>query len=96
MQRWYGRPSRAANTRSTKAGPRATSHCDEYTPNPGDRLEPAQSTAAVDFMSGKEESGDILGRPHSFVQSSLRRFHVNLCHPKNSLATSFSQTSEQY
>ena len=50
-----------------------------------DRLEAAQSVAAVDDMSGEEESGDILGRPHSAVQTSLRRLHVNLDHPKNNV-----------
>ena len=47
-----------------------------------DRLETAQSVAAEDDMLGEEESGDILGRPHSSVQSCLRRLHVNLSHPK--------------
>ena len=41
-----------------------------------DRLETVQSVA-VDDMSGEEELGDILGRPHS-----SGRLHVNLCHPK--------------
>ncbi len=50
-----------------------------------DRQETAQSVAAVDDMSGEEESGDILGRPHSSVQSSLKRLHVNLGHPKNNV-----------
>ena len=34
---------------------------------------------------GEEESGDIFGRPHSSVQTSLRRLHVNLGHPKNNV-----------
>ena len=55
-----------------------------------DRLEAAQSVAAVDDMSGEEESGDILGRPHSAVQTSLRRLHVNLGHPENNVFISSS------
>ena len=47
-----------------------------------DRLETAQSVAAVDDMSGEEGSGHILGRPHSSVQTSLKRLHVNLGLPK--------------
>ena len=50
-----------------------------------DRLELAQSVAAVDDVSREEESGDILGRPHSSVQSSRRRLHVHLGHPKNNV-----------
>ena len=46
-----------------------------------DKLETAQSVAAVDDMSGEEESGDIFGGTHSSVQSSLRRLHVNLGQP---------------
>ena len=50
-----------------------------------DRLETAQSVAAVDDMSVEEESGDILGRPLSSVQSSRGRLHENLGHPKNNV-----------
>ena len=46
-----------------------------------DRLETAQLVAGVDDMS-REESADVLGRPHSSVQTSFRRLHVNLGHPK--------------
>ena len=48
-----------------------------------DRLEAAQSVAALDDMSGDEITGDILGRPRSSIHTSLRRLHVNLGHTKN-------------
>ena len=51
------------------------------------RLDTAQSVAAVHDMSGEEGSGDILGRPHSSIQTSLRRLHVNLGHPKDNVST---------
>ena len=50
-----------------------------------DRLETAQFVAGVDDMSGEEESADVLGRPHSSVQTSFRRLHVNLGHPKKNV-----------
>ena len=60
------------------------------------RLETAQSVAAVEDMWGKEESGDILGRPHSWVQPSLRRLHVNPDHPTKKKTTSCCVISGTY
>ena len=50
-----------------------------------DRLKTTQCVAALDDMTGEEGSGDILGRPHSSIQTSLRRPHVNLGHQKNNV-----------
>ena len=57
--------------------------CSRATPRQTrDRLEAAQSVAAFDDVSGEEGSGDILGRPHSSIQTSLRRLHMKLGHRK--------------
>ena len=50
-----------------------------------DRLETAQFVSGIDDMSEEEESADVLGQPQSSVQTSLRRLHVNLGHPKNNV-----------
>ena len=83
--------SRATNSRSADACPYATNRCDESTPT-RDKLETAQSVAAVDDMSGEEGSGDILGRPHSSIKTSLRNPHVNLGHPKTTSQHVISST----
>ena len=49
-----------------------------------DQLEIALFVAATDALSSEEESGNILGRPHSSIPTNLRRLRVKLGHPKKS------------
>ena len=55
----------------------STGYCDGHTTTER-QAETAQSVAAIDEMSGEEELTDILNHPHSAVQASLTRLHVNL------------------
>ena len=73
---------RATNSGPTDAGPCATSRCDEHTPN---QRRAGNCSSLWQLCRVKRSRGDILGRPHSLVQSSLRRFHVHLGHPENNV-----------
>ena len=76
--------SRAANSGSADACTNAKSHRNEH-PTMQRKVGNCSVCGSSRRHKGEEESGDIFGRPHSSVQTSLRRLHVNLGHPKNNV-----------